>query len=78
MRSYWHEHTVCPVIGSVNNGLPVSQQRGPFEVAEDGDELRIPTTLEVTAIGANVGEDGADEALFYKIKVIISIFNQNN
>jgi hypothetical protein len=23
--SYWHEHTLCPVIGSVNKGLPVSQ-----------------------------------------------------
>ena len=24
-NSYWHEHTLCPVRGSVNIGRPVSQ-----------------------------------------------------
>lgn len=62
MRSYWHEHTVCPVIGSVNRGLPVSQQRAPFEVADDGEALRAAMT-EFTASGA-IGEDGAEETVF--------------
>lgn len=64
--SYWQEQMVCPVIGSVKTGLPVSQHRelgGPFEVAEQGDELRAPggTVFEDDVTGADGGgEDGAD------------------
>lgn len=71
--SYWQEHTVWPVIGSVNKGLPVSQHLelgGPFDVAEQGDELRAPggtVFVVVTAIGAG-GDGGADvdETLLWK------------
>lgn len=71
--SYWHEQTVCPVIGSVKSGLPVSQQDlafgGPFDVAEHGDELRAPggtVVDDVTAIGTEGGDGGADETLLYR------------
>jgi hypothetical protein len=62
-------------MGSVNSGRPVSQHRelgGPFDVAEQGDELRAPGGTvfdDVTATGAGGGEDGADadETLLWKI-----------
>ena len=76
MRSYWHEHTVCPVMGSVNSGLPVSQQRAPFEVAEDGDVLRAPCETvvdEVTAIGA-IEEESAEESCFCNCIYILLLF----
>lgn len=69
MRSYWHEHTVCPEIGSIKSGLPESQQRAPFEVADDGDALRAPCDTvveEVTAIGA-IEEESAEESSFCNI-----------
>lgn len=60
------------MIGSVKSGRPVSQHRelgGPFEVAEQGDELRAPGGT-VGAIGAGGGDDGADadETLLCKNK----------
>lgn len=57
------------MIGSVNNGRPVSQHLefgGPFDVAEHGEALRAPggtVVDDVTAIGAEGGEGGADETL---------------
>lgn len=51
------------MIGSVNRGRPVSQQRelgGPFDVAEHGDELRAPGGT-VFAVDADIGTGGGDE-----------------
>lgn len=72
--SYWQEQTVWPDNGSVKIGRPVSQQRelgGPFDVAEQGDELRAPggTVFAcVAAIELGGGDDGADvdETLLWK------------
>lgn len=52
----------------MKSGRPVSQHLefgGPFDVAEQGEALRAPggTVVEVTAIGAEGGEGGADDTL---------------
>jgi hypothetical protein len=59
----------------VKSGRPVSQQDlafgGPFDVAEHGDELRAPggtVVDDVTAIGTEGGDGGADETLLYRKK----------
>jgi hypothetical protein len=63
------------VIGSVKSGRPVSQHLafgGPFDVAEHGDELRAPggtVVDDVTAIGTEGGDGGADETLLYRDKM---------
>lgn len=62
------------MIGSVKSGRPVSQHLefgGPFDVAEQGDELRAPggtVVDDVTAIGAEGGDGGADDTLLCKLR----------